>query len=305
MENSLEVLKSEAIEAQTRAEVDIAIATAKRYPRDMKIAVKQVEELATMNQETAESCFFALPRGGKTIEGESIRFAEIVAQSWGNLKYGTRIIGNDGKKITAQAIVHDLERNIFASVEIDRKITDKFGKMYNEDMIIMTGNAAKSIALRNAILQVVPKGLFQQTVDKIKDVAIGKALDLQKSKEKAIKYFTSLNVKEDEICKILEIKEISDMDKGHITTLRGLVNAIKDGDTTIDEAFGRVKSNANQAKVDIIDNDTDIDICLNDIKLASDIDSLRAVQLQFIHLENELAVINAVAAKEKEFKVKK
>ena len=42
---------------------------------------------------TAEGCFFSLPRGGKRLEGPSIRLAEICAATYGNLRCGSRISG--------------------------------------------------------------------------------------------------------------------------------------------------------------------------------------------------------------------
>ena len=48
--------------------------------------------MATIDAEVAGSCFYKLSRGGKTIEGPSVRLAEIVASAWGNLKFGARII---------------------------------------------------------------------------------------------------------------------------------------------------------------------------------------------------------------------
>lgn len=298
MENTLEVSKPEQIEAQTRAEVDIAISTAKRYPRNMMEAVKNVHDLATMDQETAESCFYAVPRDGKTIEGESIRFAEIVAQSWGNMKFGTRIVGNDGKKITAQAIVHDLERNIFASCEVDRKITKKDGRTFSEDMVIITGNAAKSIALRNAILQVVPKGLFSSTIDKIKDVAIGKALDFQKTKDKALKYFRALNVKDEEICTVLQISNVDEIERDHVLTLRGLVTAIKDGDTTIEQTFRPAKAAPGNLKPAENNVSTVVEIFVTDIKAAktkADIDAI--VSKIPDNLKDNTEIVAAIKAK--------
>src|SRR4051812_48501652 len=71
---------------ETRAEVDIQISTAKRYPRSIRNFKQQALEMATFDEETAEGCFYSLPRGGKPIEGPSARLAEIVLSAWGNVR---------------------------------------------------------------------------------------------------------------------------------------------------------------------------------------------------------------------------
>lgn len=245
MENKVKVVdKTEQLMAITHSEIDMAIATAKKFPRDIEKAVKQVQTMACIDKDTAEDCFFALPRGGKTIEGESIRFAEIVAQAWGNIKYATRVLGHDGRTITAQAVVYDLENNIMVSKESEGKITDRQGVTFNEDLIILTGKATASKALRDAILQIVPKGLFSQTIKEIKEVSLGKATEFQKAKENDLKFFRALNVTDEEICKTLSIKKIDEIDREKLLILRGIKTAIKDNDTDVDQAFGRVKSNS-------------------------------------------------------------
>src|SRR5450631_3785003 len=66
-----------------RAEVDQQITTAHAYPRSIARAVKGIMTLATLDEQTAEECVYALPRGGKAIKGPSIRFAEIIGSQWG------------------------------------------------------------------------------------------------------------------------------------------------------------------------------------------------------------------------------
>lgn len=232
---------TESIEAINRAEIDIQISTAKKYPRDLKNVLLQVEALSTIDTETAEDCFYALKRGqgndSKLIEGLSVRFAEILANSWGNIRTATRIIGNDGKTITAQGVCHDLESNVASSVEVRRRITDKYGKTYSDDMQVVTGNAASAIAYRNAVLKVIPKAITKRIVETTKQVALGKALDLETSRNNCLANFKKAGVEATQICVFLEIKDIQEIDKEKLFVLRGLWNAIKEGSTTIKETF--------------------------------------------------------------------
>ena len=172
MNEIIEVKQAEMLQAIDRAEVDIQIATAKQYPRDLAACLNKIETYATMDKETAEDCFYVLRRkdangNDNIIEGLSVRMAEIIAGAWGNLRVQTRIIGNDGRMITAQAICHDLETNFAVSKEVKRRITNKYGKTYSEDMQVVTGNAAASIAFRNAVLTVIPKAVTKKIINNV------------------------------------------------------------------------------------------------------------------------------------------
>ncbi len=231
------VQQSEMLQAINRAEVDIQIATAKTYPRDVQDALRRIKDIATLDTETAEDCFYALRRQGSLIEGVSVRLAEIIAGAWGNLRVQTRVIGNDGKTVTAQGICHDLETNLAVSVEVKRRITDKYGKTYSEDMQVMTGNAASAIAFRNAVLKVVPKAVTKRVINEVKDVAVGRSMDLESRRQNMLAYYAKIGVGEADILKYCGVKSAADITGERIFELSGLKNAIKEGTTTVQEVF--------------------------------------------------------------------
>ena len=244
----IEVKQAEMLSAVSRAEVDIQIATAKQYPRDITRALNNIKTIATLDPETAEDCFYTLRRGkgndAKLIEGVSVRLAEIIAGAWGNMRVQTRIVGNDGRKITAQAICHDLESNLAVCIEVHRRITSANGQTYSEDMQVMTGNAASAIAFRNAVLKVVPKAVTKRVINDIKQVAMGQALSVETSRQRMIEYYAKLGVTQAELLAYLEIKNVNDIDAEMIFELRGLANALKEGTTTVQETFRRNVANS-------------------------------------------------------------
>ncbi len=152
----VEVISPSSLELIQRAEIDLQISTAKKYPRDLARVKSKMISFATLDEETAESCFYTLPRDGKTIQGPTVRLAEIAVACYTNLRAASRIISNDGRVITSQAACHDLENNTLISVEVQRRITTKQGKTYSEEMQVTAGNAANAIAFRNAVFKVVP-----------------------------------------------------------------------------------------------------------------------------------------------------
>lgn len=251
-ESIIVVSSAEMVSAINRSEVDMQISTAKRYPRNLPHVLNLIETYATMDTETAEDCFYALRRssgnGGQTvIEGVSVRMAEIIAGAWGNLRVQTRIIGNDGKIITAQGNCHDLETNLAVSVEVQRRITDKNGKTFSEDMQVVTGNAASAIAFRNAVLKVVPKAVTKNVLERVKDVAMGQSIDLETSRQKLVAYYGKIGVSTDQILSYLGITSLQEMDKEKCFELKSVATAIKEGTTTVKESFAAHTQEAKKA----------------------------------------------------------
>ncbi|MGH7238481.1 MAG: hypothetical protein ACREHG_00290 [Candidatus Saccharimonadales bacterium] len=244
MEHSSEIATIESASTEntalyliTKSEVDAAISTAKAFPRSIQTFLQKAESMATVSESVAESCNYALPRGGKSLQGPSVRLAEIICATYGNIRSGARVIANDGKTITAQGICHDLETNNCVTVEVKRRITDRNGRTFNDDMQTVTGNAACAIAFRNAVFKAVPAALINEIYEKTKEVAKGTAETLPQRRDKAIKYFKDLGVTEKQICEVLELRKIEDIDLDTLSTLRGMVSAIKNGETTVKDLF--------------------------------------------------------------------
>lgn len=236
------VLEPTALEVLNRSEIDIQIATAKQYPRDLKKVLGNVRAYATIDEETAEDCFYALKRGKGSdenlIEGISVRLAEIFASCWGNLRVQTRITANDGKTITAQGVCHDLESNLAVCVEVKRRITDRQGRTFSDDMQVVTGNAASAIAFRNAVLKVIPKAVTKKVVNEIKLVALGQAGDVESKRAATIKWFNQRGVTTEQILNYIEADCVENIDAEKLLTLRSTATAIKEGTTTVQETFG-------------------------------------------------------------------
>lgn len=233
----IQVKSAEMLSAMDRAEIDVQIATAKQYPRDLARVLNTIRTYGQMDVETAGECFYSLARGNNPIEGVSVRFAEIVAGAWGNLRVATRIIGNDGKTITAQGVCHDLETNLAVSVEVKRRITDKYGKTFSEDMQVVTGNAASAIAFRNAVMKIVPKAITKKVTDEIKAVAKGSTQPIEERRKAMLEYVKKFNITEEEVLFFCGVNTAENIDNDMLFNLRGAVNAINEGSSTVEEIF--------------------------------------------------------------------
>lgn len=238
-EEVIEYTSITALGAVDRAAIDSQVATAKAYPRSVTKAMNEAIALATYDEETAATMFYALPRNGKTIEGPSARLAEVMAYSWGNLRADADIVAEDATTVTAMGTCFDLEKNVAVRVRVKRRITDKHGKRFKDDMIGVTSNAAISIALRNCVFKVIPRTFVDRIYFQARLASLGEANTFSVKREKALAWFAKAGIKAEQVFEQLGVKGLDDIGEDELITLRGLVTAIKDGETTVEQVFGR------------------------------------------------------------------
>ena len=221
------------------AEVDQQITTAHAYPRSIDKAVKNILTLCTMDEETAQECMYALPRGGKVIPGPSIRLAEIILSQWENARVGTRVTHVDRfeKYVEAEGIFHDLEKNVATTARVRRRISDKRGRIFDDDMIMVTSNAAAAIAKRNAILAGVPKPVWRRAYQEVRRVLTGDVRTMAAKRDDAIKAFAVLGITQQQLFEVLEVNGPDDIDQERYLNLVGMHQAIRSGEASLEEMF--------------------------------------------------------------------
>lgn len=234
---AIEVQSSDTL-AISKSEIDLQISTARSYPRSLAQFQKSAMEMVSYSREAAEKMYYKLPRGGKIIEGPSVRLAEIIGQNWRNCRIGARVLGHDDKTVTSQGVFHDLETNVAISFEIKRRITRKDGTRYDDDMISVTGAAAAGIAFRNAVLKGIPKIFWQPLYEKALETARGDDKDLAPRRKAALAEFDRMGVPEKAVLETLGVTGISKIGPDELLTLRGIYNAIREGTVSSQEAFG-------------------------------------------------------------------
>lgn len=222
-----------------RAEIDQMIATAHRYPRSLDTVIKQIKTMACYNESAAENCVYSLPRGGKPIIGPSIGFANIVATAWGNCVDGSRWVATDRKEkvVVAEGIFHDYQTNRKTIISEQRRIVDSRGRLYSDDMIIVTSKAAGAVARRNAILQIVPRALWFPIWEDALQIVRGDQTTFAEKKEKALRSFAQFGVKPEQIFMWLGLRGEPDLNMEHIPILRGAYTQLRDGAVTVEEMF--------------------------------------------------------------------
>lgn len=249
------------LQAISKAELDQQITTARAFPRSLRRFLAECMDMATLNERVASECIYAIPRAGKTISGPSARLAEIVASAWGNCQAGARIVDEGPEFVTAQGIFRDLERNVSITYEVRRRITDKNGNRFNADMIGVTGAAASSIALRNAVFRGVPKAFWSDIYEAARKAAVGDVKTIVAKRGEALDTLQKMGVPNAQVFEALGIKGIQDIGTDELVTLKGLVTAIKDGETTIEAAFAvkapTGKANTAAPKATVVKDNTE------------------------------------------------
>lgn len=226
------------------AEVNQQIATAKAYPRSLQRFRQDLIGQVTLSESIAQSCLYALPRGGKKIEGPSIRFAEIAMGCWGNCRATARIVAETDNFIVAQGIFIDLERNVAVGIEVNRRIVDSKGKRYDVDMIGVTGAAASSIALRNAILRGIPRALFEEGYIAAKRTVAGTLATLADRRNRMLEAFAPYNVTQEQILAAVGKEGLIEIGLNELVTLGGYLTAIQQEERDPEEIFPPVQSRA-------------------------------------------------------------
>ena len=267
-----------SLDRAERANIDIQVSTAKQYPRSISRCTNNAVALATMDRETAQSCGYALPRGGKPITGPSVHLAKIIAQQYGNLRAEAKVVEITDKQIVSRGTAWDLENNNAYSVEVRRSIVGRNGNRFTDDMITVTGNAANSIAYRNAIFGIVPKAIVDKAYKAAQHLITGDLSDeekLIKRRDGAIKHFTdTYGITEEEVIKLCGKHTVNQIQADEIALLLGFAQSLKDGDTTVEELMapfrkGKAKTKGASAKSfdeDAVEEAEAVDVVTGEVK---------------------------------------
>lgn len=241
------------VDAVERANVDSQVATAKQYPRDLTRCINNSIVMATMDYETAQSCGYALPRGGKPITGPSVHLAKLLVSNYGNIRAEAKISKITDKRVISRGTCWDLENNVATAFEVSRSIVGKSGKRFSDDMVTVTGNAASSIAYRNAVFSVIPRAITNKVYQAAQHFITGDLSDEEKlvaRRKKCIDFFKDeYGITEQEVVMLCGKQTINQIKADQIALLLGITQSLKDGDTTVDELMEPYRTEENKKTI--------------------------------------------------------
>lgn len=227
------------------AAMDVQVATAQKLGRSIKHFQADLESWACATQEIADECTYLLEKGGTKIVGPSIRFAELLMASYRHIVADTFIEAEEHGHVVVGAMVRDLFRNIAVRARVRRNILKKDGKTrYKQDVIQSTVQAAASLALRNAVIRLVPKALWQPIWLKSRAVAQGMdpetgkpVIPFKEQAQRAISFMGSLGATEEQVLKFCGVDSREALTPDHLIHLRNTARAVRAGEVDIDAAL--------------------------------------------------------------------
>ena len=236
------VIQMDAIE---KANVDVQVSTAKQFPRNVTRAIQNSIVMATIDPETAQMMRYALPRGGKPITGPSVHLAKLIVSNWGNIRAEAKVVQITDSQVVSRGTCWDLENNVATAIEVRRNIKGKNGQRFSDDMITVVGNAANSIAFRNAVFAVIPKAVTDKVYRAAQECITGDLSDEAKLLQKrtnCLKFFNDeYGITEEEVIKLCGKQTVNQIKAEEIALMLGIYQSLKDGDTTVEEVMEPIR----------------------------------------------------------------
>ena len=230
-----------AIEASRAiAEAQGKLVIAKRFPRDEVQAYNRVAQ-ACQRKGIAEKAFYSYNRGGGTVSGPTIRFAEELARCWGNIDYGIKELSQDEGKSEMQAYAWDLETNAqsvqnFTNPHI-REVGGKAKVLTSQRDIYEINANMGARRLRSRILAIIPTDLVDMAIAECKKTLAGNNDEpLIDRVKKMVVAFGKIGVTQEQIEKRLG-RKVDTMTVDDFTDYIGIYNAIKQGESKIADWF--------------------------------------------------------------------
>lgn len=236
-EDEQEIVDSSSITAIEEADRSHMIRTAKANPRSATKFIEELTAIACHSQETAMEMMYSIPRDGKQLIGPSIGFAEAALAVWGNARAGSEVIETNAGEgyVVAEGRYYDCEKNVGRAIRKRRRIV---AKRITPDAIQVTGDAACSIAAREAILRSIPKPLWKPIWNKARETASGSIKSVEAVRLALVDAFHKMGVTDIQILNALGVAGLPDMGADEIIALQSWKNQLRDGAAVLEDIFG-------------------------------------------------------------------
>lgn len=213
------------------AEVQGAIAIAKRFPRDERAAMDRILNACT-RPGLAEAATYTYARGGQDVTGPSIRLAEAIAQTWGNLAFGIRELEQRDGESTVEAFAWDMEHNtrqvkVF-QVPHERHTRQGVKKLTDpRDVYELVANQGAR-RLRACILGVIPGDVIDAAVAQC-DVTLKTRVEVTPERvAKMLETFKGFGVTKDHVEKRIQ-RTLDAITPVQFVQLGKIANSLRDG----------------------------------------------------------------------------
>lgn len=256
------------IEARIRSEYQVRTMLAVARPRDID-EVRQRILKDCKRPGFAAVAEYGIPRGGTTIKGASIRFADAAAQHLGNLAIENNIVREDENERVCEVVVTDLERNATArqqfvvSKSAERRklppnvrqediISERVGadgqrlfviKLGDNDVLMKQGSAEARVR-RNLILRLLPGDIRDEALEACRaTLRTSDAVDPDAAKKRLIDAFAEQRVKVADLKAYLG-HDVDSCSPAELEDLRSIFAGIKSGDIVWSDVIAQAEKDA-------------------------------------------------------------
>lgn len=231
-----------AVASREMAEMQAKVFMAKQFPRNEQEATRRILN-ACMRESLANVAVYEYSRGG-SVSGPSIRLAETIAQSWGNIDYGFRELESNNGVSKVESFCWDVETNTRATRTFEvrhERYTRQGTKTLTDPRDIyetIANNASRR--LRACILQIVPGDVVEAAVEQCKqtqeDALKRKGGNIKERVAEMVKRYAELGVTR----KMLEAyvgRDIESITYSQLVKFGNVYQTIKDGTSTVEDHF--------------------------------------------------------------------
>lgn len=234
-----------AVAQRAAKEVEAMVLMAKRFPRDEELALRKVVS-ACKRPKLADAATYEYPRGGQKVTGPSIRLAEVLAQSWGNIDFGwtelSREKASDGSEVShCEAWAWDIEANTRRSIRFDvplvrdTKANGKTKLTEERDKYEMCANQAGR-RMRACILNIVPGDVTETALEECERTIKKNTRPIEERRANAITLFAKFGVTQENLEKYLGCKQAA-WTANDMYRISKVLNSINDGMTVAADHF--------------------------------------------------------------------
>lgn len=221
-------------------EVQAAIVVAKKFPRDEAASYARIMR-ACKRKALAEQATYAYKRGGAMVTGPSIRLAEAIAGSWGNMDSGFVELEQSNGESQVMAYAWDLETNVRQTkvFSVPHKRVTKQGEYPLTDprdiYELVSNQAARR--LRSCILAIIPGDITEAAVKACEATLSGDGKEpIADRARKMVSAFSEIGVTQAMIEARLT-HPIGAIVEGELSALRAIYTSVRDGVSKREEWF--------------------------------------------------------------------
>ena len=236
------------------AEVQAAMMIARMNPRDPIAAMDRILNACT-RPTLANAAVYTYSRGGTDITGPSIRLAEAMAQSWGNMQFGIRELEQRGGESTVQAFAWDVETNTRREVTFQvpherhtkrgvTKLTDP------RDVYELVANQGAR-RLRACILAVIPGDVTEAAVQQCTLTTEASADTSEEGVTKMLRVFSKLGVSKEQIEKFIQ-RRTEAIRPAQVVRLVQIATSLREGMSIVADWFEVVAAGPSSSGIDAV-----------------------------------------------------